>query len=121
VLFGVPGIHLVDLIHGHARHRPSSGNRLRQLDLERIHACDVMHGDADLASVFRHTCLPLGVRKGARESGQGGGPLLESIGKGISMLAHGRTFYLALAQTIRGMFAMLIINPSELFSFGPSM
>ena len=53
VLPGVPGVHLVDVIHGHAGHRLAAGQRLRQLDLQRVDAGDVMDDDADRAPVVR--------------------------------------------------------------------
>ena len=83
VLLGVPGVHLVDVVHGHARHRLAAGQRLRQLDLQRVDAGDVMHDDADLAPVPGDAGLPLRVGEGAREGGQRAGPLLEAIGKGV--------------------------------------
>jgi len=67
VLVRVPGIHVVNLVPRHARDRMTAGERLRQLDLERVDAGDVMHDHADLAAVLRQTGVPLRVRKGVRE------------------------------------------------------
>ena len=83
VLLGVPGIHLVDDIPRHARDRIPAGENLRQLDLDRVHARDVVHGDADLASVLGHAGLPLFVREAAGERRQRARPLLEAIGQGV--------------------------------------
>ena len=70
VLSGVPGIDLVDCIPRHAHHRLAPGERLCQLDLERVHRRDVMHDHADLAPVLRNTGLTLRVREGAGEAGK---------------------------------------------------
>src|SRR6266566_9512701 len=84
VLPGVPGIDLVYCIPRHARHRLAPGERLCQLDLERVHRRDVMHDHADLAPVLRNTGLTLRVRQGTGEGGKGARPVLEANGKGFS-------------------------------------
>ena len=67
--------------------RLAAGQHLRQLDLQRIHARDVMHDHADLAPVLRERGLPLGVGERARDGGERAGALLETIGEGVRALA----------------------------------
>ena len=82
------GIHLVDVIPRHARHRLAGGKRLRQLDLHRIHAGDVMHDDADLAAVLgERVCHSASVRALANAA-ERAGALFEAIGKGVGALAR---------------------------------
>ena len=83
VLLGVRGIQLVDGIPGHSRYGVPLGQRLGELDLERVHGGDVVHHHADLAPVLRDTGLPLGIGEGLRECGERAGTLLEANGEGV--------------------------------------
>src|SRR5205823_7716604 len=62
------------------------GERLCQLDLERVHRRDVMHDDADLAPVHGNRGLPLRVCEGAGEAGKIARPLFEANGQGVRTL-----------------------------------
>ena len=88
VLHGVPCVHLVDSAPGHARHRLSCGDRLRDLNLQRVHAGDVVHDDADLASVPGHACLPLGIGEATGKRCERGGALLKAFGEGVGSITH---------------------------------
>ena len=78
--------------HSSRGRRPSSrpsiglpaGKRLRQLDLQRVDAGDVMHDDADRAAVSGDAGLPLGVGERAREGGERAGSLLRGDRRGRS-------------------------------------
>ena len=83
------GIQLVDRIPGHARYRLAAGQRLGQLNLQRVHAGNVMDDDTDLAAVLGNTGLPLGVGEGGGQGGQRLGSLFEAIGKGTGPPAGG--------------------------------
>ena len=67
---GVRGIDLVHLFRRDAHNRLASGEYLRQLNLQRIHAGDVMDDDSNLAAVSGKTCLPLRVSGHACKSGK---------------------------------------------------
>ena len=83
VLSCVPGIHLVDDVPGHSRHRFAFGKRLRQLNLQRVHGGDVMHDHADLPPVPGDARLPLRIGESAGEGVQRAHPLLEAFGERI--------------------------------------
>ena len=63
----------IDGVHGvpsDAGDRLAGSHQLRQVQLNRVDAGDVMHYDADLSSVMGNARLPLGLGKGGRECGQ---------------------------------------------------
>ena len=91
VFQGVPGIHLMDVVHGHARHWCAGGNGLRQLNLHRVNAGDVVNDDADGAAVMGQGGLPLGVGEGAGKGGERVCALLETIGQGMGVLVGDRS------------------------------
>ena len=74
----------MDVIHRHAGDRLAAGERLRQLDLERVDARDVMYDDADLAAIPENASVPLRVGEGIGERRQCGGSLFETIGKRVA-------------------------------------
>ncbi len=85
----VPRVRRVDRVHvgpGHTRHRVPGGQRLRQLNLQRIHGSDVMDHHADLAPIARDAGLPLGVGEAAREGSQCEGSLFQAIGQCVCSL-----------------------------------
>jgi hypothetical protein len=59
----------------------------RELNLERVHAGDVMHDHTDRASVVWNASLPLGVRERGREGSEGRNSLFETIGQRVGELA----------------------------------
>ena len=84
-LSGVRGVHLVDVVHRHAGDRRALGQRLCELDLDRVHACDVMHDNPDLAPILEERGLPLLVGEGVGRRGQCASPF-ETVGKCVSTL-----------------------------------
>ena len=86
VLRGVPGIHRVDGVRGHAYHRLAFGKGLRQLDLHRVDARDVMHDHANVRPSLGMRDLPFRVREAACESDQGASALFETVGEGVGEL-----------------------------------
>ena len=68
-------------------HRLAFGKRLRQLDLDRVDARDVMHDHAECPPVFGHAGVPFLVGQADRESDQGASALLETIGERLGELA----------------------------------
>ena len=87
VLRGVLRVHGVDVVHGHARDRLAVGDRLRQLNFDRVNAGDVMHDDADRAAVMRRPGSPLVVREAGGEGDEGTSALFEAIGQGVGAQA----------------------------------
>ena len=89
MLAGVLRVDRVHVIPGDVIDHAAGGKLLRQPDLERVHAGDVMDHDADLAGVVRHRRLPLGIAEAFREGDQRGGSLFEHHGEGFGARACG--------------------------------
>jgi hypothetical protein len=64
-LFGMPGIHVVDGIHRDAGDGLAFGQLLRQLNLQRVDAGDVMNDDSDGAAIPWQRGAPLRIGKRA--------------------------------------------------------
>src|SRR6187431_1071301 len=67
VRLGVRGIDVVDDVPGHTGDRQSTGEYLRQLNLQRVHGGDVVNDDTDRATVSRNAGLPRRVSEHARD------------------------------------------------------
>ena len=60
-----------------------AGKRLRQLNLERVHGCDVVNHHADGAAVSRDASLPLDLGEHAGRGLERAGALLEAFGERV--------------------------------------
>ena len=89
VLRRVMRVHLVDVGHRHARHRISIGDSQRELNLERVHAGDMMYDDADGAAVVWNASLPLRIGERGREGSEGSNSVFEAVGQSSGALASG--------------------------------
>jgi len=88
VLLGVTGVHVVDHLVRDAGYRLTGRDRLRQLDLDRIDARDMVHDDADSAPVVWDWRIPLGFGEIVRQGSKGASALFETIGKRVSTMVH---------------------------------
>jgi hypothetical protein len=79
----------MDVVHDDAGHRLSTGDDLRQLDFNGVHAGDVMHDDADRAAIVWHWRLPFGVGESGGEGRESTGACFETIGQCLRLLARG--------------------------------
>jgi hypothetical protein len=86
VFFSMVVVYLVDNIPRHTGDRLTGGEGLRQLDLNRIPAGDVMYNHADSASVTRKACLPLSLGKCRRKCGEGCGACFEASARASDRL-----------------------------------
>jgi hypothetical protein len=86
VLRGMICVHSVDDLRRHALDRLTTGERLGQLDLERVNAGDVMDDHADLTPIPGNGCLPLALRESVRKRRQCASSLFEAIRQGVRPL-----------------------------------
>ena len=89
VVASVSGIDVVHDIPGDADDRLPGGERLRQLDFQRVHAGHVMDHYPDRAAITRNRGLPLPFRQSVREGFERAGTLLEPLGQGLRARADG--------------------------------
>lgn len=82
-------VHLVDSGHRDAGDGLAVRNGHRELNLERVHAGDMMHDDAHRAPVVWNASLPFRVGERGREGSEGLNSLFETIGQRVGELAAG--------------------------------
>jgi len=99
VLSRMFGVHLMNRVPCDAGDRLSGGQRLRQLDLERVYARHVMHDDADEAAVLRHRSLPFLRAERLDKGSESICSLLNASGEGLCTLIHGNP--LSKARAVR--------------------
>jgi hypothetical protein len=73
MLLCMVAVYVSDNVPGHAGNGLARGEQARQMDFDGIHAGNVMHYDADLASVLGEARVPLCFGQGARKGGECGG------------------------------------------------
>lgn len=78
IVQGVPGVHCVDIGHGHAQNGLSPGQLSRQFDFEGIDACHVVDKHSDSSPISRQMGVPLGVRQRKSEVRQGLGTMFQA-------------------------------------------
>jgi len=76
----------MDVVHDDAGDRLAAGDGLRQLNLDGVHARDMVNDHADAATVMRHAHLPLGVGESCGEDSEGSGAFFETIGQRVRLL-----------------------------------
>ena len=81
ILFRVVAVHRVDGVPSHAADGLAGGQHLREVDLDRVDAGNVMHHDADLASVVGNARLPFRLGKRGRKCGECGCACFEPGGE----------------------------------------
>jgi len=79
----VTGVHGVHVVPGDAGDRLALGQRLGQLDLDRVDAGDVVDDHADLAAVVGHRSGPLRVGEGGRVGEERRGAGFQAFGEGL--------------------------------------
>ena len=88
VLGRVGGVHRVHVVHVTPAPACRATTICASVNLERVHAGDVVHDDADLAAVMGDARLPLRVGEAGREGRQRLRALLEPVGQGLRARAR---------------------------------
>ena len=83
VIDRVFGVQCMDVVHRQTGERLAAGDRLRDVDLDRVDEGDVMDDDAHRAPVGHAAGFPLRVGQGGGEGGERPRALFETVGQSV--------------------------------------